>query len=326
MALAWIPHTEPPRLRDAAQLLAALLERGETALGPVISELEAELARRLSRQWAVAVDSGTSALMLAIRALGLRRVGVPAFACTAVAIAARNAGAAITWLDVDDRLCAQTKAGQPFVLVHPFGYLDPRAERLSGVWIEDVATAAGGRLGNRPCGSFGTLAVGSLYATKPWGGAMGGFVAGDDPELEARVRAMTTTDRDALPDHYAGPHRISAVHAALAWARLERAPEEQRRREALARRLDTAAGGRALALPRLPYRWRVRTEDTEAALGLARKRKIDARRPIRRPLADERNTPNAWKQWRQWVSVPLPAYADEEGARRLEAYVREVVR
>ena len=329
---AWIPHSRPPVLAGALDGLARLVFARDLATGALVSRLEEEIAARLGRRWAVAVDSGTGALALALRALSARRVALPAHACPALVAAARMAGAAPVWLDhapdlrLADDARARARGADAVVVVHPFGYLEPAA---ADDWpvpvVEDIAQAPGAHLQGTPTGGFGALAVGSLHATKPWGGAMGGFVAGDDEGLRARIEAMRTPEH-ALDEAGAGPHRLSDVHAALALARLARAQAEAKAREALARALDAAAGGCAMPGPRLPFRWIARVADAEAAIRELHARRIRAARPVPRPLAPEGEAPGAWALWRSCVSVPLLADARPDEARRLVAAVEALCR
>ncbi len=328
----WIPHSRPPVLAEALPELARLVFARKPATGALVARLEAEIAARTGRSWAVVVDSGTSALALALQALDVRRVALPAYACPALAAAARIAGASPMWLDhapnlrLRDDARARAARADAVVLVHPFGYLEPAvAEDWPVPVVEDIAQAPGADLQGTPTGGFGLLAVGSLYATKPWGGAMGGFVAGDDERLRARVLAMRSAEH-ALDEPNAGPHRLSDVHAALALARIMRAGNEARARKALAEKLDAAAGDWAVPGPRLPFRWIARVRDAEAALQALHARKIQAARPVPRPLADEREAPGAWALWRACVSVPLLADARPEEVRRLVAAVEALCR
>ncbi len=91
-----IPHSRP---RFGPAFEAALLEvlrSGQVVMGGQAASLESEVAMRLSQARAAVTDSGTSALMLALRAMGMqgeiRRVGIPAYVCSSVSYAVRAAG------------------------------------------------------------------------------------------------------------------------------------------------------------------------------------------------------------------------------------------
>lgn len=187
----------------------AILESGIWIGGPVVAEAEAIAAHVFGRRGAVGVNSGTDALMLALLALGVRpgdEVIVPALTYFATAGAVAAIGARPVIVDVDDRglidpvsarraVNAQVRAA---IAVHLFGGA-PDALDLGLPIVDDLAQAAGGRVGS------GALGAVSTYPTKTWGGAGdGGFVVGDDAELLARVRALGTHGAT-------GPHHHEAV-------------------------------------------------------------------------------------------------------------------
>src|SRR3990167_10336289 len=97
-----IPHN---RWQPRPEYLAAaqrVISSGHVGPGPEVEALERELARRFRRGDACAVvSSGTAALYLAIRVLGLARVRMSTYNCTALLHAAHMAGADIELCDID---------------------------------------------------------------------------------------------------------------------------------------------------------------------------------------------------------------------------------
>lgn len=309
------------------EAVARVLASGQVAAGPEASALEDEVCLTLGRDHAAAVDSGTAALMLALRALALARplgrVGIPAFTCRAVWHAVRAAGCIPVCMDCQadlrlDPRQARSLAGQldAVVLVHPFGMIEPMvAEDWPCPVIEDIATAAGGVLLGRPLGSFGDIAVASFYATKPWGGAAGGMVVSDDIDFVASVAAMAYADKADTELSYAGNHRMSDVHAALARVRLGAAAGERARRRELAAQYDGWFEGRT-AFPVArgeggnDYRYLVRTTGrAEEAIHCLRAAGVEACRPVQRPLFQlgGEPCPGAKAAWQDCLSLPLYA-------------------
>src|SRR4029079_15863293 len=89
---------------DRAEILARIdeaLASGQLTLGPLGRDLEADFARRHQREHAIAVSSGTSALEIILRAIGVegREVLVPANTFFASAAAAAHAGARVKFVD-----------------------------------------------------------------------------------------------------------------------------------------------------------------------------------------------------------------------------------
>lgn len=325
--LRMIPHSRP--LFDAAgrDAVMRVLDSGQVVMGDEVRELERRVASLVQQPAAVAVDSGTSALMLALRALdartGIRRVGLPAYCCSSVGYAVRAAGMQPVWMDCDANLRLQPEAARrqaesldAVVLVHPFGMLEPLVvEEWPCPVIEDIATAAGACMQGQPAGSFGDVCIVSLRATKPWGGVFGGMVASRDETLLQEIKTMRTADHQHRWPAYAGAHQLSEIHAALALRRLERAEAEMICRREAAKRLDGWLDGTATRpVPRdgNHFRYIVRTSSPAAEVidGL-RRMGVEAAHPVggfspdMEPLAER--FPGAWEAWKDCVSLPLLA-------------------
>src|SRR5437764_12387049 len=135
---------------DRAEILARIdqaLITGQLTLGPIGRELEAAFAKRHSTAHAVAVSSGTGALEIILRALGVegREVIVPANTFFATAAAAVHAGARVVFVDCDPETMAfdladveacitpQTAA---VVAVHIGGLISPAITTLAGLCDE----------------------------------------------------------------------------------------------------------------------------------------------------------------------------------------------
>jgi dTDP-4-amino-4,6-dideoxygalactose transaminase len=332
-----IPHSRP---RFGPAFEAALLEvlhAGQVVMGERAARLASTIASQLAQPQAVATDSGSSALMLVLRAMQtrapLRRVGIPAYVCSSVPYAVRAAGAEPVAMDCGEDLRllpgeAQRQAAglDAVVLVHPFGMVEPlAAEAWPCPVIEDVAQAAGAELNGRPVGSFGTFAVGSFHATKPWGGAYGGFVAGGDEAMLTAIRTMRDPDRGDRWPGYAGHHQLSDVHAAMALVRIDWAADEGMQRQRLALRLDewfTALAAEPLAGRHHGnhFRYLVRTSGRAAeAIDMLQALGVGAMRPVPALWMPETEVPaGASAAFRDCVSVPLLADMTEHESRILK--------
>ena len=303
-------------------------------MGNEAHALEREVSQRLQQPYAIALDSGTSALMLAVRALKKDRksfhVGIPAYTCTSVLHAVMAAGATPVCMDCTDDLCLDADLAlqqgddlDAVILVHPFGQVEPMvAESWTCPVIEDIAQSAGGCLDSRPLGGFGEVAIASFYATKPWGGAYGGMLLSRHQEIADRVRTMCNADTADLSQGYAGNHQLSDVHAALAQERIRLSGQEQKKRKELAGLIDGwFSGKRSRPVGRdaggVCYRYIVHIEGgVEDAIAALRNSGIYACRPVELPVSSmlgDHNCPGADKAWRECVSLPLlPDMTDEE--------------
>lgn len=240
--LAW----QHRRLRG--ELLAAVgrvLDSGRFILGAEVEAFERRLAELCGTRYAVGVGSGTDALILALRCLGIgpgdEVITVPnSFVATASAIV--QAGATPVFADVGEdcninpgliegALTERTRAVLP---VHLTGRpADMRAigevARAHGLRIvEDAAQAIGARYEGRPVGSFGAAAAFSLHPLKNLSAAGdGGAITTDDSRLyEKLLRARSHGLRDR--DHCAAwerSSRLDAIQAALLRVKMDHLAE-----------------------------------------------------------------------------------------------------
>ena len=192
---------------DAA--VTRVLEEGQFALGPAVSRFERAFAPYCGTTDAVGVNSGTSALHLALLAAGVAPgdevITVP-FTFVATVAAIEYAGARPVFVDVEDtyytmdpaRLeVAITPRTKAIVPVHLYGQpadMDPilaLAARRGIAVIEDACQAHGAEYRGRRCGSLGTLGCFSFYPTKNLGAlGEGGLVTTNDDALAEQLRLL----------------------------------------------------------------------------------------------------------------------------------------
>jgi dTDP-4-amino-4,6-dideoxygalactose transaminase len=318
---------------------------GHLAMGEVTQKLEVRVAARVGKQHGVAVDSGTSAIMLALRAQAqkhpIKRVGIPTYTCSSVLYAVQAAGCEPVCMDCGDDLRLIPDAMQlatsldAVVLVHPFGMVEPlAAESWPCPVIEDIAQSAGASLNGKPVGSFGDVAVASFYATKPWGGAYGGMLLTDDQQLSDHVKAMRDPDGSSKLLDYAGHHQLSDLHAAMAHARLDLAENEQQARLDRALKLDAWFEGSnvspvAESYSGNSYRYIIRTAgEAERWISTLRENGIGATRPVTTPTSRliAQEMPGAESAWRDCVSLPLLADATDNEMERIRKAVQTCMR
>jgi len=319
-----LPHSRPYFDDNFVYGVGDVVCSGYTAEGEQCRQLEREVLSRCAQEDAVAVDSGTSALMLAIRALqskrDIQKVGIPVYACASLWFAVRAAGCTPVLMDCGDDLRLDVDAAwslaptlDAVILVHPFGMVEPLvAETWDCPVIEDIAQAAGASLHGKPVGSFGDIAVASFYATKPWGGAYGGMVLSLSEVCDS-VRRMSNPDVADLSQPYDGHHQLSNVHAALALARLQRESHEKKGRQQLMHWLD-------VTLPEHlqqsihhreqgnAFRYIIRTEqDVATCLEALHDVGIGAARPVQMPLKMDAEAvlQGAESAWKHCISLPV---------------------
>ena len=262
-------------LRD--EILAAIARVCDSQrfiMGPEIEALEGELARMLGVPHAVAVSSGTDAVLLALMALGIGpgdEVVTSTYSFFATGGCVARVGARPVLVDIDPgtfnvnpaevarAITPRTKAIMP---VHLFGLsadMDPildEASRSGVPVIEDAAQAIGATYKGRPAGSLGAIGCFSFFPSKNLG-AFGdaGLLTMRDPKLAERARMLRNHGMEPKYYHHAigGNFRMDALQAAVLRVKaphLDAWTEARRVNARRYRRLFTEAGldGR-VALP-----------------------------------------------------------------------------
>ncbi|MFG1829529.1 DegT/DnrJ/EryC1/StrS family aminotransferase [Micromonospora chersina] len=248
-------------------------------LGPEVEAFEREIAERVGTAQALAVNSGTSALHLALLSLGAGLgtvVVAPTMTFVATANAAVYTGAEPVFVDCDqangnmdvaaleEMLKRLSRAGETVAAVlvaDMFGSCAEYDELLpvcaaAGVpVVEDAAQALGATYQGRPAASFGRLGALSFNGNKIITTSGGGMLVSDDAALLARCRHLATQAREPAP-HYEHAdigynYRLSNLLAALGRAQLRRLDGMMRRRrlirERYAKLFSTVPGVRLLA-------------------------------------------------------------------------------
>lgn len=240
-----------------AELLRAVdtvLTHGRVLLGPEVAELERRVAEFCGVRYAVGVSCGTSALYLALRALGVGpgdEVVTTALSWIATTNAIAMCGATPVFVDVreDQNLdparleAAVTDRTRAIVPVHFTGRLCDMdailavAEARGVPVVEDAAQAFGASRGGRRAGSFGRLAAFSLNPMKILRayGEAGIVLTNDERERDLLValRYNGAVNREDCR-HVSLNFRIDTMQAAMLLVNLERIPAIIARRREIA--------------------------------------------------------------------------------------------
>jgi perosamine synthetase len=275
-----IPLSSPDITEAEIEAVTAVMRTNQLSLGPKLEEFESVIAGFHQMPHAVAVSSGTAALHLAIRALGIGvgdEVIVPSFTFIAVANAVMYEGATPVFVDIDsvtlnmDPACVEaaiTACTKAMVIVHTFGVpaemdaLMELARRYHLAVIEDACEAIGAAYKDRLVGTFGDISVFAFYPNKQITTGEGGAILARDAQLAARMRAMRNQGRypsgDWLQHAELGfNYRLSEMACALGIVQLRRLPEILQRRAEVARNYDAdlaPLGGLSLPPIELPAR------------------------------------------------------------------------
>ncbi|MCC6747114.1 MAG: DegT/DnrJ/EryC1/StrS family aminotransferase [Deltaproteobacteria bacterium] len=255
------PDIQPEDLAAVARVL----EGKRLLAGPEIARFEAAVAEAVGANHAVAVSSGTAALVLALQAAGVGpgdEVLVPAFTFLATAHAVVLVGATPVLVDVDPRTWnldpgeaarAITSRTTAILPVDQFGLpveVEPllmlrRRDGLALTLIEDAACAVGAARHGRPVGAGPGTACLSFHPRKIITTGEGGMVLTDEAGLADRIRQLRTLGRDGSGRFVeVGPNlRMTELGAALGRSQLGRLPALVERRRALATRYRSRLHG-----------------------------------------------------------------------------------
>lgn len=233
-----------------------VLRSGWYMLGAEVQAFEREWATFSGAQACVGVASGTDALQLALRAVGVAAgdevITVPN-AAGYTAFATRLIGARPVYADVDERTWTMdpatvealiTPRTRAIVPVHLYGApadvasLAAIAARHDLALVEDCAQAHGAHAGDKPAGTWGAAACFSFYPTKNLGAyGDGGAVTTAEPAIEQRLRQLRQYGWDrkyhAL-EPFGSNSRLDELQAALLRVELQALPANNERRRAIA--------------------------------------------------------------------------------------------
>lgn len=253
---AVVPHNRLTFDEREVAAVSRVVRSGQWACGPCVAQLEQQLCRRAHVAHAIAVDSGISALRLALLALGVQpgnRVAVPAYSCVALPNAAASCGAAVAAVDVvagrwvlDADLATRQLTDQTVsavIAVSLFGEPAdlPALRSLSVPLIEDCAHAFGRVVNGQALGSRADVSILSFHATKLIGAGEGGAVLTDSAEIAHFVRhARDYADKPL--DGQRLNHKMSEFEAAVALCQLNRLDEHLEARQQLAQRYNALLG------------------------------------------------------------------------------------
>lgn len=253
---------------DLERAIAGVYEESQYILGPKVREFERAWRDYCGAAGAIGVASGTDALFLSFKLLGIGpgdEVIVPALTAPPTAVAVAMTGARPVFADilhdtmlmdpesVAQKISARTRALVP---VHLYGCIaDMTAIKdVAGTIdiVEDASQAHGASLGGRRAGAFGRLAAFSFYPTKnlgAWGDA--GMIVTRDPEDGDRLAMMRDYGRS-------DPHTVSVrginsrmdeLQAAVLLAKMKHLEEWNQRRREIAARYSSGFADLPLVLP-----------------------------------------------------------------------------
>ena len=243
-----IPLAQPWIADRERELVGEVLSSGVLALGGFARAFEESVAGVAGRRFGVACSSGTAALHMIVRALGIAdgdEVITTPFSFVASANCLLYERAVPRFVDIEEDSLGidperiESAAGprtKGILPVHVFGR-PCRIDDITGIadtrgWIliEDACEALGSELEDRPMGSYGAASAFAFYPNKQITTGEGGVVVTDDPALASAFRSLRNQGRDEdgtwLRHIQLGyNYRLDELSAAIGVAQLERRAE-----------------------------------------------------------------------------------------------------
>lgn len=269
-----LDQADPELMDELLGVVESVARQGAFTMGAELEAFEEEFAAYCGSPYAVGVSSGTEAIVLALRALGIGagdEVIVPTNSFIATAEAVSLAGARPVLIDVDPSThlitpegvaAAIGRATRAVIPVHLMGStvdLDAilGVARPAGLKvIEDTAQAHGAFLAGRRAGSVGDVGCFSFYPTKNLGGwGDGGGIVTSDPQVAERIRLLRSHGEQPRYHHriVGTTARLDALQAALLRVKLRRLDAANDARRRLGAALREGLAGTSVQLPKAAH-------------------------------------------------------------------------
>jgi len=252
-----IPLSSPDITELEINYVTQVLRTPNLSLGPKLAEFEARMAEFVGVKYAVATNSGTSALHLIVKVLGIKDsdevITTPfSFVSSANCILFERAKPVFVDIDpitlnidvnlIEERVTDRTRA---ILAVDIFGYpaewdrLEQLAEEHHLKLIEDSCEALGAEYKGGKVGTFGEAAAFAFYPNKQMTTGEGGVIVTNNREIADLCRSMRNQGRgdgDEWLEHQrlGYNYRLSDINCALGIAQLERIEELLAKRERVA--------------------------------------------------------------------------------------------
>ena len=237
-----IPVAKPLVGRDDIRAVVKVMKSGGLAQGPQVSRFEKEFSKFVGDRECVAVNSGTSALHVALLSLGIGagdEVIVPSFTFAATANSVALTGAKPVFVDIDPKtynidptliesaITPKTKAIQ---VVHLYGLpadmvsITNIAKRHNLLIIEDAAQAHLAEINSQPVGTFSDAAIFSFYPTKNMTSGEGGMAVFSEssPARMARLLRNQGMEQRYQNEVVGFNLRMTDIHAAIGISQLSK--------------------------------------------------------------------------------------------------------
>jgi perosamine synthetase len=278
-----VPLSAPDVGERELRYVEEVMRSGHLSLGPMLPKFEEKFAGTIGRRYAVAVNSGTSALHLCVRAAGIgsgHEVITTSFSFVASTNCLLYENAVPVFVDIDPttlnisparvreflkKCCERDAHGRVIdretgrevkgiLPVHVFGLpcdmqpIEEAAAENSLAVIEDSCEAIGASYHGKQAGTFGDMSCFAFYPNKQMTTGEGGMIVTDDERFAKLCRSMRNQGRGEdgswlRHERIGYNYRLSDIHCALGLAQVERLSELLEKRDQVARMYHRALMG-----------------------------------------------------------------------------------
>jgi len=265
----FIRAAKPEIGEEEIEAAVRVMRSGMVIQGPEVAAFEEEFSTLVDGRHCVAVNAGTSALLLSLVAAKIGpgdEVIIPSFTFAATANSVAITGATPVFADVDPEtfnlspesveaaITPRTKAIMP---VHLYGQaadmrrLGEIAEKHGLAIFEDAAQAHGSTWEGTPVGAFGLAASFSFYPTKNMHSLEGGMIVTPDAEFARLLKLLRNQGMERMYENEVVGYnlRLTDVAAAVGRVQLKKLRGWNEQRQANAAKLDASLGGAGVVLP-----------------------------------------------------------------------------
>lgn len=258
---------------EIREALQNVMDSGTYILGQQVSHFESEFANYLDASACVGVNSGTDAIAISLRALGIGHgdeVVIPSHTAVATASAVVSVGAVPVFAEVSklsmtiDPISVEnvlTKRTKAVIAVHLYGFpcdLDPLVEICSsnGIFLlEDCAQAHGAEYKGKKVGTVGIFGCFSFYPTKNLGAVGdGGAIVTNDVALAEKCKALRQYgwDERRTSQEASTVSRLDEIQASILRVKLRHLDDNNRMRKEIAKAYKSKLSVDWLELPSEP--------------------------------------------------------------------------
>ncbi len=312
--------------------LASVLREAFVTNGEKARQFGRMLARITGRNWGIPVQSGTDALVLALKSMKLpssAKIAIPAYACGAILDAVTFLRMKAVPLDISlDNLgisvnLVNENKFDAVIAAHLFGIASPFYKIKEPNLIEDCAQCLGISIAGRKLGSMGRLSLSSFYGTKILSTGHGGVLCGDDKKyFDNAMRFLLHDKVDKWQEHL--HFLMSDLNASLGISQAKKLRTFIKKRREIARIYLDALGEKTV-LPdnEMFFRFTVipLCISLEAMIAKFANAGIEVKKPVYKPIfrllkLSPRNFPKADWADKKLISIPIyPAMKDNDIAK-----------